>query len=145
MSGQVVADPAILIWIVQEVGRSLDEATDVLMRCVAEPAERPLLGAARRPLAQVRGALELVGLRGVPRVIQEMHSLLHDVDAGSAIFSAGTAALCTRAFTALRGYLSELHRGEPEQPIKLASIHQEILAARGVQRLVVSPEYAAAA
>jgi chemosensory pili system protein ChpA (sensor histidine kinase/response regulator) len=135
MSGQVAADPAVLIWIVQEVGRSLDEATDALMRCIAEPAERPPLGAARKPLAQVRGALELAGLRGVPRVVQEIHSLLQDMDAGSATFTAGTAALCTRAFTLLRGYLSELHRGEPEQPIKLASIHQEMLAARGVQRL----------
>ncbi len=135
MSGPIAADPSILIWIVQEVGRSLDEATDALMRCIAEPADRPVLVAARKPLAQVRGALELAGLRGVPRVIQEIHSLLQDVDAGPATFSAGTAALCTRAFTVVRGYLSELQRGEPEQPLKLASIHQEMLAARGLQRL----------
>ncbi len=71
----------------------------------------------------------------LPRVIREIHSLLQDVDAGSSTFTAGTASLCTRAFAVLRGYLSELQRGEPEQPLKLASIHQEMLAARGVQRL----------
>jgi chemosensory pili system protein ChpA (sensor histidine kinase/response regulator) len=135
MSGQVVVDAAILTWIVQEVGRSLDEATDALMRWVAEPTERAALGAARKPLAQVRGALEIAGVRGVPRVVQEIHSLLHDVDLGSTAFTASTAALCTRAFAAMRGYLSELHRGEPEQPLKLASIHQEMLTARGAQRI----------
>ena len=64
MAGQIAADQAILIWIVQEVGRSLDEATDALMRFVGEPADRSALSAARKPLAQVRGALELAGLRG---------------------------------------------------------------------------------
>jgi len=135
MAGYVGADPAILLLIVQEVGRSLDEASDALARFVADSADLPALAAARKAVAQVRGALELTGLRGAPRLMREVQALLQDVDAGQSGLSAGTASLCTRAFAVLRGYLSELHRGEPEQPLKLVSIHQELLAARGVQRL----------
>jgi chemosensory pili system protein ChpA (sensor histidine kinase/response regulator) len=135
MAGYIGADPAILLLIVQEVGRSLDEASDALSRFVADSTDLPALAAARKTVAQVRGALELTGLRGAPRLMREVQALLQDVDAAQSGLSAGTASLCTRAFAVLRGYLSELHRGEPEQPLKLVSIHQEMLAARGVQRL----------
>ena len=135
MGQHIGADPAILLWIVQEVGRSLDEASDALARSVADPADADALGVARKTLVQVRGALELTGLRGASRLIREVQALLHDADATQCGLTTGAASLCTRAFAVLRGHLSELHRGEAEQPLKLVSIHQEMLAARGVQRL----------
>ena len=135
MGEHIGADPAILLWIVHEVGRSLDEASDALTRAAADPADAAALGAARKTLAQVRGALELTGLRGAARLIREVQALLQDADGMQSGLTAGTASLCMRAFAVLRGYLSELHRGEAEQPLKLGSIHQEMLAARGVQRL----------
>src|SRR5262245_54329986 len=98
MAGQFAADPAILALIVQEVGRSLDDATDALVRVAADSSETTALGAARRALTQVRGAFEVVGLRGVPRLIQEIHALLQDVDGAAPGLAAGTASLCTRAF-----------------------------------------------
>jgi chemosensory pili system protein ChpA (sensor histidine kinase/response regulator) len=134
MQASLQADAAVFGWIAPEVERSLDAAVAALDASAnsseSSPAPPDVLSPARAALAQVRGALEMVGAGEALPALREADALL----AGCAPGVDGVRArvgLCRRACTELRAHLAAVLRGQPRSVLPLHALLRELLAANG--------------
>jgi chemosensory pili system protein ChpA (sensor histidine kinase/response regulator) len=137
MAAPLQADGAVYGWIAPEVERGLGEAIAGLGRVDAEIAPgvsstpaASAFAAVRAALAQVRGALELVGLDGAVPVLREVDALLarpsRDADAARR-----TIAACQHACGRLSVHLSAVLRGQSPAPALLHALLRDLQSAHG--------------
>ncbi len=95
-------------------------------------------GAAKDALSnlhQAAGALQIVGLDGVTRVMEELEALLADLEKAALPRSEENLATAARGVSAIATYLDQLMAGANNQPLRLLPVYGELLAARDPARV----------
>lgn len=123
-----------LTWVKGEIDAALDRAEQALGQYEsAEGGDLTQIKFARTHLHQVQGALTIVGLDGVTQFIEAVEGELDDLEQAKRPVDASALALVRRAFQAIRRYLDDLLNGEPNQPLRLLDLYEEVQRARGVE------------
>ncbi len=123
-----------LTWVKGEIDAALDRAEQALGQYEsAEGGDLTQIKFARTHLHQVQGALTIVGLDGVTQFIEAVEGELDDLEQAKRPADASALALVRRAFQAIRRYLDDLLNGEPNQPLRLLDLYEEVQRARGVE------------
>jgi chemosensory pili system protein ChpA (sensor histidine kinase/response regulator) len=117
-----------------EIDRCLAGASDTLDRWSAKSADIAHLGRAREELAVLRGAMEVIQLTGVPRVVLELEALFGDLARRQVATENDASAAGRYAIGAVRRYVSGLVSHSPPDMAALAQILQELFKARGSDR-----------
>ncbi len=86
-------------------------------------------------LHQAAGALQIVGLDGVTRVMEELEALLADMAKAALPKSEENLATAARGVAAIATYLDQLMAGANNQPLRLFPVYGELLAARDPARV----------
>src|SRR5262245_10098443 len=124
-----MADVTLLSWINAEVERALLTVRDCIARFTAHPDDDALLRACPEHLHQVSGALRMVGLSGATLVCETIeHSF-----PGNGPPNAKTLGTIDRAVVALKDFVGDLARGQPDLPMRLFQVYQEVAKLKGSQ------------
>jgi chemosensory pili system protein ChpA (sensor histidine kinase/response regulator) len=131
MTNAIETDLGPLTWVKGEIDAALARAREALEQAAtaSDPAARVQF--AQTHLNQVRGALSIVGLDGLTQFAETTSLLLGDMARGALAIDAATITLGARAMAAMGNYLDELTHGAPDQPLRLASLHEAVTVARG--------------
>ncbi|TAH45510.1 MAG: hybrid sensor histidine kinase/response regulator [Betaproteobacteria bacterium] len=131
MTHAIETDLGPLNWVKGEIDAALGRAREALEQAgtTSDPAAR--IQFAQTHLHQVRGALSIIGLDGLTQFAETTGLLLGDMARGEVAIDGKTIGLGLRALAALGNYLEELVRGVPDQPLRLAPLHEALVAARG--------------
>jgi len=121
-------DTGPLSWVKSEIDLALQRA----LASLEGGSEKDALA----NLHQAAGALQIVGLDGVTRVMEELEALLSDLAKGSLAASAEQRALAGRGISGIAGYLDQLMTGAANQPLRLLPLYRELLGAREPARAV---------
>ncbi len=116
-----------------EVDRTFDRAARALLRHRSGTAARDALDEARRAIGQVRGALEVADVAGVPLVLVELEQLLSEAERHPE-WPGERLERGRLGLDAVRRYVSGLVAGSAQQPMALATVLQDLLAIRGSDR-----------
>ena len=120
-------DTGPLSWVKSEIDLSLQRTQKSLEGGVVKDA--------LANLHQAAGALQIVGLDGVTRVMEELEALLADLEKAALPKSAENLATATRGVLAIATYLDQLMAGANNQPLRLLAMYGELLAARDPARV----------
>ncbi|KAI5914742.1 Hpt domain-containing protein [Thauera sp. 2A1] len=131
MTNAIETDLGPLNWVKGEIDAALARAREALEQAgsAGDPAVRVQF--AQTHLNQVRGALSIVGLDGLTQFAEAAGLLLGDMARGVVQPDGHNLGVGLRALAALGNYLEELVQGVPDQPLRLAPLHDAIAAARG--------------
>ncbi len=128
-------DTSALGILAEEIERSLGAAAAALDRWEAQPGDPEALNGAHRALGQVRGALEVADVVGVPRVVRELESLFEDLERDRFRPDSDIPGLARYALSTIRRYLAAQALGSPQDMAVLSQVLQRLLLARGSDRL----------
>lgn len=129
MSMDMDFDLGPLTWVKGELDNALEAARVALAGWNGEDIT-PLKTAAAH-LHQVRGALEIVDLRGVTQVTGETERLLAEMETRAELRDRDSAEIILRAIAALKTYLDGLMAGTPPMELKLAGHLHALVTRRG--------------
>ncbi|MBS0554604.1 MAG: hypothetical protein JSS47_19085, partial [Proteobacteria bacterium] len=129
MTNAIETDLGPLNWVKGEIDAALARAREALEQAgsASDPAVRVQF--AQTHLNQVRGALSIVGLDGLTQFAEAAGLLLGDMARGVVQPDGHSLGVGLRALAALGNYLEELVQGVPDQPLRLAPLHDAIAAA----------------
>ncbi len=134
MNAATEFDVGPLTWVKSEIDLAMERAAEALRQFTAG-GDATQIKFARTHLHQVRGALAIVGLDGVTQFVDALEGLLEDFEQQTLTPDADRIALAQRALDAVSHYLDDLVNSEPNQPLRLMPVYQELLAARGRTRI----------
>jgi chemosensory pili system protein ChpA (sensor histidine kinase/response regulator) len=126
--GAAETDLGPLSWVKGEIDIALGRSSDALS--LAAEGDQGQLRTAQTHLHQAHGALSIVGLDGLTQFSEALEQLIGGMADGS--LASGAIALARRSISALRQFLDDLAAGAPNQPLRLASLYEEIQIARGL-------------
>jgi chemosensory pili system protein ChpA (sensor histidine kinase/response regulator) len=138
MSAVMELDLGPLSWVKGEIDVALARASEALAQYDANPADIGQLKFAQTHLHQAHGALSIVGLDGVTQLSEALEGLLKDVEAGSVAAGAAVNGLAQQCLGSLRGYLDNVVNGEPNQPLRLLPLYDQIQRSRGLSHCMPS-------
>lgn len=128
-----------LSWVMAEIRDAVTRSRTVLAQALTaadSTATRDALQQqARALLHQVHGALQVVAIEGATIVTQAIDDLFEGLDAGHFSLSPALVAGIDQACVALIEYLEEVLAGAIPQPMRLFPYYQDLLQARGAQRI----------
>ncbi|MDR0997301.1 MAG: hypothetical protein LBL69_06540, partial [Zoogloeaceae bacterium] len=122
-------DGLCLNWLVGNTDLALEEA----MLALSEFAQGGNVDSLKRARAQthtVRGALTMLGLSGVPEILENIERLIGALAHGALAYDTGTALLSS-ALSVARQYLDDLGQGLAHQPMRLAPLYAALQKAEG--------------
>ena len=132
-------DSAPLSWVMGEIRESLGRSKAALADAFAQHADadasKVLLRRAKSQLHQVHGALQMVDVDGVAIVTETIEDMFDRLESGQLPWSAAIIGAVDHAYDALREYLEELLAGATPEPVRLLPYYQDLLQARGVERM----------
>jgi chemosensory pili system protein ChpA (sensor histidine kinase/response regulator) len=131
-------DTGPLTWVKSEIDLALARAVKALddyASASAGQGDPTQVKFCRTHLHQVHGALTIVGLDGVTRFAEALEGLLERIEQGDCPGAEVAVALAKRGLGAIGRYLEGLINGQPNQPLRLLPLYQEIQSARGVERV----------
>ncbi|UCV22668.1 Hpt domain-containing protein [Ferribacterium limneticum] len=120
-----------LTWVKGEIDLALQRAEQALDEYVAS-ADRTQLKFCRTHVHQVHGALAMVGLEGVTLLTEATEALLAGMEDDRLPSGDAAVTVLRQTLSALRQYLDDLMAGEPNHPLVLLPVYQELEAARGL-------------
>ncbi|WP_226496408.1 Hpt domain-containing protein [Ferribacterium limneticum] len=120
-----------LTWVKGEIDLALQRAEQALDEYVAS-ADRTQLKFCRTHVHQVHGALAMVGLDGVTLLTEATEALLAGMEEDRLPSGDAAVTVLRQTLSALRQYLDDLMAGEPNHPLVLLPVYQELEAARGL-------------
>jgi len=127
-----------LAWVKSEIDLALQRADEALQQFLAGAAQgkgdRTQLRFSRTHLHQVHGALTIVGLDGVTQFADALESLLETSELQESAPDRAVIGLAQRGLAAIGHFLDDLVGGQPNQPLRLLPMYQEIQSARGLAR-----------
>jgi len=116
-----------LIWLKNEIDRTLGVARSALAQAVSEPDSRPAsLEACENQVRQVRGSLIFMGLDGAARFCFAIESAVRRHAESGAKLNQITASIVDRSMFALSQYLDDIAKGEADVPLKLFPLYREL-------------------
>ncbi len=129
MNAATEFDMGPLTWVKGEIDLSLQRAVEAI-DLFEQGGDTTQLKFCRTHVHQVHGALSIVGLEGIILVSESLEALLLAMEDGRA--SGDKAPVVRDALLGLRRYLDELVAGEPNQPLRLLPVYQQLASARGL-------------
>jgi chemosensory pili system protein ChpA (sensor histidine kinase/response regulator) len=132
MSAKLAFDSGPLSWVKPEIDHALERCRVALEKFCSNPAEVGEIKAAQIQLHQVSGALQVVALGEGARFCEEIERLLKYLDNPQSPPTRNQVGLVSRALAALSRYLDDLMAGEPNFPMALWPLYEELRTAQGV-------------
>ena len=133
MSAVMELDLGPLSWVKGEIDIALGRAGEALALYEANPGDTGQIKFAQTHLHQAHGALSIVGLDGVTHLSEALEGLLKDLELGTVAPGGAVGGLAQQCFEGLRRYLDDVVNGEPNQPLRLLPLYEQIQRARGRQ------------
>jgi chemosensory pili system protein ChpA (sensor histidine kinase/response regulator) len=124
-----------LNWVGGELGEVIRKARDALEEYVEGGGEPAVLGPCVAHLNQVRGVLEMLQLRGVGRLAEEMHTSAQALMESRVDSIAEVAESLMLSLIQLPDYLEKLEAGGDDLPLILLPAVNDLRASRGVSAL----------
>ncbi|MBI5613006.1 MAG: Hpt domain-containing protein [Gammaproteobacteria bacterium] len=126
-------DSGTLGWVKTEIDETLKQARIALEAYAENPADNTRLRFCTTYLHQVLGTLQMVELDGAAMLAQENEALAEAVLNGKLAPEKSTFEVLTRGILSLPDYLSRLQFGQPDLPLRLLPLINELRAARGAE------------
>lgn len=126
-------DVSTLNWVKGEIDATLKEARLALEKYVEQPADETQLHFCGTHLHQVAGTLQMVELYGAGQLATEMERLADGLAALPA--REGALEVLMRTLLLLPDYLEVLQSGQPDSPLILLPLINELRRVRGAQEL----------
>jgi chemosensory pili system protein ChpA (sensor histidine kinase/response regulator) len=120
-------DPRTLLWIKQEVAESLTAVRQAL-EAFGEQNDAAQLPACADGLDKIRGALEMVEITGGVLLAREMHVVVLALAADSLELKKDAVEVLMRGVIQLPAYLEHLYHGNPDVPLILLPILNDLRA-----------------
>ncbi len=121
-----------LQWIRADVEQNLTSARQELESFIANPSLADSMERAVALLREVQGAMSMVELHGVARLIEEMAGLGAALSSLDRKGKAAGAALLMRGLAQLPSYMEYVATGHPDAPVLLLPLMNELRGARGL-------------
>jgi len=121
-----------LTWVKGEIDAALQRAADALAGAENAADAASQVQFAQTHLHQVRGALSIVGLDGLTQFAEAAEHLFGQMSRGEVLLNAASLSLASRAVASIGNYLDEIAQGQPDQPLRLARLYEDIARARGL-------------
>ncbi|MCK7576662.1 MAG: Hpt domain-containing protein [Chromatiales bacterium] len=131
MSTLSKVDPSTLGWVKTEIDETLKQARLALEAYAENTADDSRLRFCATYLHQVLGTLQMVELDGAAMLARETEALANAILNGQV--APGPAAIDTliRGILTLPDYLARLQVGQPDSPLRIFSLLNEVRTARG--------------
>jgi len=127
-------DPRTLLWIKQEVAETLTTVHQAL-EAFGEQNDAGQLPACADGLDKIRGALEMVEITGGALLSREMHAVALALAAGTIELKKDAVEVLMRGVIQLPAYLEHLYHGNPDVPLVLLPILNDLRAVQNKQLL----------
>ncbi|MEW5710191.1 MAG: Hpt domain-containing protein [Pseudomonadota bacterium] len=131
MSANLSFQTGPLTWVKPEIDAALERVSASLARYFPSPETPEELAAARGSLREAIGALSMIGMEGLARFMTEVDGVLEDLGARRVAPTGTIQALLERAVSTVTQYLTDVARGEPDQPMSLMPTLRELARSRG--------------
>ncbi|GIX26386.1 MAG: hypothetical protein KatS3mg123_0267 [Burkholderiales bacterium] len=131
MSANLSFQTGPLTWVKPEIDVALERVGASLARYFPSPEASEELAAARGSLREAIGALSMIGMEGLARFMTEVDSVLEDLGTRRVAPTGAIQALLERAVSTVTQYLTDVARGEPDQPMSLMPTLRELARSRG--------------
>ncbi len=131
MSANNTVDYRALTWVKKELDETLLHARQALESYVDTPGDSVLLHTCVDHLHQVAGTLQIVELNGAALLVEEMEQLARKLLEDAVQQKDDAYEVLMRAILQLPDYLERLQSGQPDRPIVLLPLLNELRAARG--------------
>ncbi len=123
-------DYVALEWVRKEIASTLKDTKQALERFIQTPDDLSQLEFCLSWLHQVQGTLSMVEFHGAAMLAKEMESLVQSMIQGEVPTSEANLAVLLQAVLQLPHYLEELQSGQPDSPLVLLPLINELLAAQ---------------
>lgn len=124
-------DPSTLSWVKAEIDETLKRARSALESFIENAADDTRLRFCITYLHQVVGTLQMVELDAPALLASEIELLAEAVFGKKVQADAGTFDLLTRSILSLPDYLARLQFGQPDAPLRLAPLINDLRKVRG--------------
>ncbi len=131
MSANLSFQTGPLTWVKPEIDAALERAGASLARYFPSPQAPEELACARGSLREAIGALSMIGMEGLARFMEEVDGVLEDLGTRRVPPTGAVQALLERALSTVAQYLTDVVRGEPDQPMSLMPTLRELARSRG--------------
>ena len=118
-----------LEWVKPEIEKSLQEASKALAQAQDSKDGLAQIQFGQTHLHQAQGALTIVGFDGLGMLGAQLDTYLGALSRGDLPFTEQARKLCLRAFAVMGNYLYNVSQGQPDQPIRLLPMLQELARA----------------
>lgn len=134
MNQSVQIDPRTLLWIKQEIAETLTTVRQGL-ESFGEQNDPSQLPVCADGLDKIRGALEIVEIGGGVALAREMHNVAVALVAGTLELKKDAVEVLMRGVIQLPAYLEHLYHGNPDVPLVLLPILNDLRAVQNKQLL----------
>ena len=124
-----------LTWVKGEIDAAIVRAKEQIAHFAANIGDTMPLRLAQPHLHQVKGAIQMVGLDGVARFVEELERFMHALETHEIEPNAAALDVLDQGYDAVGKYLEDLMAGAPNVPLDLFPIYQKFLQARNVERI----------
>ena len=124
-----------LTWVKGEIDAAILRAKEQIAHFAANIGDTTPLRFAQPHLHQVKGAIQMVGLDGLARFVEEVEHFMAALESRVVAPAADTLDLLDQGFNAIGKYLDDLMGGAPDVPLALFPMYKKLLVARGVERV----------
>jgi chemosensory pili system protein ChpA (sensor histidine kinase/response regulator) len=131
MSANLSFQTGPLAWVKPEIDAALERVGTSLGRYFPSPEASEELATARGSLREAIGALSMIGMEGLARFMTEVDGVLEDLGTRRVPPTGAIQILLERALSTMTQYLTDVARGEPDQPMSLLPSLRELARCRG--------------
>jgi chemosensory pili system protein ChpA (sensor histidine kinase/response regulator) len=124
-----------LTWVKGEIDAAIVRAKEQIAHFAANIGDTTALRFAQPHLHQVKGAIQMVGLDGLARFVEEVERFMQALEAREVEPTADTLDLLDQGFNTVAKYLDDLMGGAPDVPLALFPMYKKLLEARQVERV----------
>ena len=124
-----------LTWVKAEIDAAILRAKEQVAHFAANIGDTTPLRFAQPHLHQVKGAIQMVGLDGVARFVEELERFMHALETREVEPDADSLDLLDQGFDSVGKHLDELMAGASSVPLDLFPLYKKLLEARKVERI----------
>ncbi len=124
-----------LTWVKAEIDAAILRAKEQVAHFAANIGDTSPLRFAQPHLHQVKGAIQMVGLDGVARFVEEIERFMHALETHEVESDADALDLLDQGMDSVGKFLDEMMAGAPNVPLDLFPLYKKLLEARKVERI----------
>ena len=124
-----------LTWVKAEIDAAILRAKEQVAHFAANIGDTSPLRFAQPHLHQVKGAIQMVGLDGVARFVEEIERFMHALETHEVESDADALDLLDQGIDSVGKFLDEMMAGAANVPLDLFPLYKKLLEARKVERI----------